>query len=189
MRVGPGPSASRSRSGSGSEARYATDLPSLFAEVRGAAEGVIDGPELARLEGAIAGANVALEAHGAWVAETIADASDDWPLGAERYDELVRLRAFEDLDADAILQIGNDQLQANLEARRAAAQELEPGADLPSVIERLKTDRPATFEEALAGYRDVDGPRPRLPASSTTWRRSRTTSGSRSSRPPSTCAR
>ena len=38
--------------------------------------------------GAIAGANVALEAHGAWVAETIADASDDWPLGAERYDEL-----------------------------------------------------------------------------------------------------
>ncbi len=67
----------------------------------------------------------------------------------------MRLRAFEDLDADAILQIGNDQLQANLEARRAAAQELEPGADLPSVIERLKTDGPATFDEALAGYRDV----------------------------------
>jgi uncharacterized protein (DUF885 family) len=137
------------------EARYAADLPSLFAEVRAAADGVLDGPELSRLERAIAGANVALEAHGAWVQQTIADASDDWPLGAERYDELVRLRAFEDLDADAILQIGQDQLQANLEARRAAGRELDPGADMPTIIERLKDQQPATFEAALEGYRDV----------------------------------
>ena len=63
------------------EARYAADLPSLFAEVRSAAEGVIDGAELKRLERAIGGANAALEAHAAWIGQTIADASDDWPLG------------------------------------------------------------------------------------------------------------
>ena len=73
---------------------------------------------------------------------TLADATDDWPLGAERYDELVRLRAFEDLDADAILAIGQEQLRANLEARRAAARELDPDADLPSVIDRVKSDGP-----------------------------------------------
>ena len=86
---------------------------------------------------------------------TLADATDDWPLGAERYDELVRLRAFEDLDADAILAIGHEQLRVNLEARRAAAREIDPDADLPSVIDRVKSDGPATFDEALEGYRDV----------------------------------
>jgi uncharacterized protein (DUF885 family) len=137
------------------EVRYAQDLPALFGEVRAAADGVIEGAELARLDRAIAGATAALAAYGGWVGQTIETADDDWPLGAERYDELVRLRAFEDLDADAILQIGLDQLQANLEARRVAARELDPDADLPSVIERVKTDHPATFGEALDGYREV----------------------------------
>ena len=137
------------------EARYAADLPGLFAEVRTAADGVLDGAALARLDRSIAGANAALEAYGGWVTGTLADATDDWPLGAERYDQLVRLRAFEDLDADAILAIGHEQLRVNLEARRAAAREIDPDADLPSVIDRVKSDGPATFEEALEGYRDV----------------------------------
>ena len=137
------------------EARYAADLPGLFAEVRAAAVGALDGATLGRLDRAIAGADAALEAYGAWVTGTLADATDDWPLGAERYDELVRLRAFEDLDADAILAIGQEQLRVNLEARRAAAREIDPDADLPSVIDRVKSDGPATFDEALEGYRDV----------------------------------
>ncbi len=137
------------------DARYAADLPSLFAEVSAAAGPVLAAPELARLDRAIAGANIALESHGAWLDETLAGATDDWPLGTGKYDELVRLRAFGDLDADAILEIGNGQLQANLEARRAAARELDPDADLATVIDRLKHDHPATFEEALDGYRDV----------------------------------
>ncbi len=142
------------------EARHATDLPSLFAEVHVAAEreaaaGRLVPAELRRLERAVAGANAALEAHGGWLARTLADATDDWPLGRERYDELVRLRGFGDLDADAILQIGWDQLRANLDARRAAARELDPDADLPTVLDRLKSDHPATFGEALDGYREA----------------------------------
>ena len=43
----------------------------------------------------------------------------------------------------------------DLEARRAAARELDPDADVQTVIERLKSDHPATFEEALDGYKDV----------------------------------
>ena len=137
------------------EARYASDLPSLFAEVRTAAEPVLDERALARLDRAIDAANVSLEAHGAWIRETLEHGTDDWPLGTERYDEMVRLRAFGDLDADAILEIGHEQLRLNLEARRAAARELDPDADLATVIDRLKHDHPATFEEALDGYRDA----------------------------------
>jgi uncharacterized protein (DUF885 family) len=134
------------------DARYATDLPSLFADVRSAGERTLDATELARLERAIEGAGAALEAHRAWIGETLADASDDWPLGPEPYEELVRLRAFGDLDADAILQVGLEQLHANLEA---PARELDPGADLPAILDRLKSDHPATFAEALDGYRDA----------------------------------
>jgi uncharacterized protein (DUF885 family) len=137
------------------ELRYARDLPSLFAEVREASEDVLDDRGRARLDRAIHGARTALDGHVAWVEGTLATATEDWPLGRERYDELVRLRAFGDLDADTILEIGRDQLRTNTEARRAAARELDPDADLPSVIERLKADHPATFEDALEGYKDA----------------------------------
>ncbi len=137
------------------EARYVEDLPSLFGEVRAAADGALDSTAIARLDRAIARANAALETYGQWLAGTLADADDRWPMGREQYDELVRLRAFGDLDADAILQVGQDQLQSNLDARRAAAGELDPAADLPSVLDRLKSDHPATFAEALDGYRDA----------------------------------
>ena len=137
------------------EARYAKDLPSLFEVVRTTAAGELDERELARLERAIEATDVALESYGTWLAESLATATDDWPLGRERYDELVGLRAFGDLDADSILAIGNEQLHANLEGRRAAAREIDPDADLPSLIDRLKSDHPATFEEALEGYREV----------------------------------
>ncbi len=137
------------------DARYATDLPSLFGEVRTAADGVLGEAELRRLDRAIAGAGSALEAHRGWLRETLADATDDWPLGTELYEELIRRRAFGDLDPDAILGIGLEQLHANLEARRAAARELDPDADLPAILDRLKSDHPATFAEALEGYRDA----------------------------------
>jgi uncharacterized protein (DUF885 family) len=137
------------------ELRYARDLPGLFAEVREAAEEVLHARALGRLDRAIHSARTALDGHITWVGGTLATATEDWPLGRERYDELVRLRAFGDLDADAILEIGWDQLRTNTEARRAAARELDPDADLPSVIERLKADHPATFEDALEGYKDA----------------------------------
>src|SRR5262249_4932902 len=134
---------------------YAADLPALFAEVRAAGEPVLEAAELGRLDRAIAAANAALENHRAWVTSTLEAATDDWALGSEAYDELIRLREFGDLDADAILQIGFDQLATNLELRRAAARELDPDADLTTVLDRLKSDQPADFDAALDGYRDV----------------------------------
>ncbi len=139
----------------GVERRYATDLPGLFAEVRAAATGVLPAAELARLDRAVEAANRALESHTEWLDQTLATATDDWPLGREPYDELVRLRGFGDLDANAILEIGWEQLRTNTDARRAAARELDPDVDLPTAIERLKADHPSTFEAALDGYKDA----------------------------------
>ncbi len=137
------------------ERRYAHDLPGLFAEVREAAEVELSPVELTRLDTAIGAARTALEDYTAWLDGSLTTATNDWPLGSERYDELVRLRDFGDLDADAILEIGWEQLRTNAEGRRAAARELDTDADLQTVIERLKADHPATFAEALGGYKDV----------------------------------
>ena len=146
------------------EARYAADLPSLFAEVRSAAEGVIDGAELEAARAAPSAAPTPRWRHTrAWIEQTIADASDDWPLGAERYDELVRLRAFGDLDSDAILQIGQDQLQANLEGRRAAGARARPRRRHAD-DHRAPEGRPAGH--VRGGARRLPrghGPGPRLP--------------------------
>ncbi len=135
--------------------RNAEDLPYLLAEVRAAADDVLPPGELARLDRAVGNAQTALDAWTGWLRDGLAHADDNWPLGAERYDELVRLRAFGDLEADAILAIGEEQLRRNHEGRRAAALEVDPNADEATVIERLKSDHPATFEGALEGYRDA----------------------------------
>jgi uncharacterized protein (DUF885 family) len=135
--------------------RNADDLPFLFAEVRTAADDVLPAGELARLDRAVSNAQAALGSWAGWLREGLARSDDAWPLGPERYDELVRLRAFGDLDADAILAIGEEQLRRNHEGRRAAAREVDPDADEATVIERLKDDHPDTFAGALEGYRDA----------------------------------
>ena len=135
--------------------RYAKDLPGLFAEVRTAADGRLGASDLAHLDRAIEGANAALVDHAAWLEQSLETATDDWALGGERYDELLRRRALDDLDADTILEIGLEQLRRNHEGRRAAIREIDPDADEATVIDRLKSDHPATFEEALEGYKDT----------------------------------
>ena len=79
----------------------------------------------------------------------------EWQLGRERYDELLRLRAFDGLDADAILEIGWQQLERNHADRAAAAREIDPGATESAIVERVKDDHPATFDEALVGYQEA----------------------------------
>lgn len=135
--------------------RNAEDLPYLFSEVRTAGDDVLSAGELARLDRAIGNARAALESWTAWLRDGLARSDDAWPMGREHYDQLVRLRAFDDLDADAILALGEEQLHRNREGRRLAALEVDPDADEATVIDRIKEDHPATFEAALEGYRDA----------------------------------
>jgi uncharacterized protein (DUF885 family) len=138
------------------EIASAGDLPSFFAEITAAAAALaLPAPDVSRLERGIERASVAVAEHAVWVRSTLAAGNDTWALGRERYDELVALRAFDGLDADAILEIGHQQLEANHAARSAAAREIDPGLAELEVVERAKSDHPATFEEALKEYRAV----------------------------------
>ena len=74
-------------------------------------------------------------------------------LGRERHDTMVGLRAFDGLDADAILDIGWQRLAKEHEGRVAAAREIDPDADVHAVIDRVKADGPPDFDGALTAYR------------------------------------
>jgi uncharacterized protein (DUF885 family) len=136
------------------EIESAANLPGFFAEVTAAAAGLPEG-ERRRLEAAADTARAAIADYGAWLRATLERGTDEWALGGERYDELVGLRAFDGLDADAILEIGEDQLEMQKAARIRAAAEIDDHADEAAVVDRIKSDHPATFEEALDAYRDV----------------------------------
>ncbi len=130
------------------------NIPTFFEEIVEVAEELHLPPALvARLRRASGGASQAASDHLEWVARSLHHATDAWPLGAERYDELVRLRAFDGLDADDILAIGWEQLGLNHEQRAAAAFEIDASAPELDVVERIKSDHPATFEAALDEYR------------------------------------
>lgn len=114
-----------------------------------------DGRRLRRLERATAGAKAALEDYATWIGEQLPRAGSAFALGREHLDALIDLRAFDGLTADEILDIGWQQLEHHHAARREAAAEIDPSVPELEVLERVKADHPATFEEALAEYQHV----------------------------------
>jgi len=137
------------------ELESAHSLPSLFRELRATAEQALHGAELRRFERAVETAQAAVAAYAEHLRATLAEGTDSWALGGERYDELIAHRAFDGLTADEILEIGWEQLRENHRLRREVARGIDPDADEATVIDRLKSDHPATFEEALEAYREV----------------------------------
>ncbi len=132
----------------------AADLPSFFDELVNAGDGVLDATDQRRLERASEAAKIAVELYGTWLEETLATAHDEWAIGRERHDAMVGLRAFDGLDADAILALGWERLSEERAGRAAAAREIDPDVDELTVIDRVKSDHPDGFAAALDGYRE-----------------------------------
>jgi uncharacterized protein (DUF885 family) len=137
------------------ELRQAVQLPGFLAEIEATAAGAwADGDaRLGRLRRAADAARAALHDYGGWLTAGMAGAGDDFPLGRERFDELVALRAFEGMGSDEILEIGEGQLSEHRAARVAVAREIDPRASEAEVLERVKADHAPGFAEALEEYR------------------------------------
>jgi uncharacterized protein (DUF885 family) len=137
------------------EIEEAGQLPALFDEILAAGRGVLGPPELRRLERAAQAATVAVDLYATWLEGTLAGGTDEWAAGRERHDALVELRAFDGLDADAILELGEQKLAEEHVGRSSAAREIDSSAPEDEVIARVKADHAATFDEALDGYREA----------------------------------
>ena len=85
------------------ELETAAEMPAFFDELIAAGTGIVPAAQQRRLERASESAKVAVDLYATWLEGTLAAGSDDWAIGRERHDALVALRAFDGLDADAIL--------------------------------------------------------------------------------------
>lgn len=137
------------------ELESTSSVTSLFDEVVAAAREHLgtDHAEVKRLEKASTVAAQALEEYAGWLREQLGRSNDDFALGTERYDQLIGLRAFDGLDSDQILAIGEEQLVINTEARQRVARQIDPGATDRQVVDRVKSDHPSDFPGALESYR------------------------------------
>ena len=130
-------------------------MPYLFDEIKAAGIGVLDERAQARLDKAVAAASAACAAYTEHLKSGMARTVDEWALGAHDLDQLVGLRSFDGLDADHILEIGWEQLAKNKEARVEDARSIDPNAPEPAVVDRVKSNHPKDFDEALACYKDA----------------------------------
>jgi uncharacterized protein (DUF885 family) len=130
-------------------------MPFLFNEIKAAGKGVLDEPAQARLDKAVATASAATAAYIETVKASMGSTVESWALGSDDYDQLVGLRAFDGLGASQILEIGHQQLALNKAARVEDARRIDPNVAESVVVDRVKSHHPATFEEALAGYKDA----------------------------------
>lgn len=137
------------------EIETAGELPVFFDQLVSAGEGVVPAAEQRRLERAAEAAKIAVELYATWLEGTLPGGTDEWAIGRETHDAMVGLRAFDGLDADAILELGWERLAQEREARASAAREIDPDADEATVIDRVKSDQPASFDAALDAYRDA----------------------------------
>jgi uncharacterized protein (DUF885 family) len=137
----------------GIEMETGAELPVFLDELVAAGAAALPPAEQRRLERATASAKVAVELYGTWLEGTLAGGTDEWSIGRERHDALVAHRAFDGLDADAILELGWQKLTEEKAARIAAAREIDPEASEATVLGRIKEDGPADFDGALEAYR------------------------------------
>jgi uncharacterized protein (DUF885 family) len=131
------------------------DMPTLFEEVKAAGRGVLDERAQARLDRAVEKASASVVAYVETLKAKMGSTVESWALGSEAYDRLVSLRAFDGLDASQILEIGEQQLALNKAARVDDARRIDPSVDERTVVDRVKSNHPDTFDEALAAYKDA----------------------------------
>jgi uncharacterized protein (DUF885 family) len=130
-------------------------IPFLFEEIKAAGNGELGERDQIRLDKAVATASAAVVAYVDRVKAGMGSTVESWALGSDAYDELVGLRAFDGLGASQILEIGHQQLALNKAARVEDARGIDPSVDEATVVDRVKSKHPTTFDEALVGYRDA----------------------------------
>ena len=137
----------------------AQSLPGWFGEVMAAATNEFgsSSSEVRRLEKGAKDAEAALVDYSTWLREQLGRADDEFALGTDHYEELVGLRAFDGLRTDDILAIGLEQLEFNKARRREVARQIDRAATEDEVLDRIKSDQPGSFNEALDGYRKAMG--------------------------------
>jgi len=126
----------------------AQSIGGLFQFLLQIAKGQISDKAYGRLSRAVEELMPELEKHLKWLNSLLPRTTENWALGKEKYEKLIRLRDL-GMTSEQILRLGEDYLRKLKAERKRLAQQIAPGKTVEYVIKKIESDAPKTFEEAL----------------------------------------
>ena len=126
----------------------AQQLPGLFTFAVQASKGRVSDALHGKLEKALAALTGPFQEHFAWLQSLKARTTDDWALGREKFEKLIRLRRL-GMSSEEILQLGYKYLSELKDERTKVAAEISLGRSVDEVMKAVEAKSPKTFEEAL----------------------------------------
>lgn len=113
----------------------------------------IDEERLQELDAAVDDADEALDDYLGWLEEKKIDASEEFAIGEEKFDELLEKREL-GYSAEEILSMGERYLEKTKESMKGYAEEIDPDKDVEEVLEEVTSETPDDFEGALDWYEE-----------------------------------
>jgi uncharacterized protein (DUF885 family) len=126
----------------------AESMEGMFQFVLHAAKGKVSDNVYNRLQKAIEKLQPTMKAHLEWLSSLLARSSEEWALGKEKFEKLLRLRDL-GLTSDEILQFGEKYLKELKAERKRVVQQMAPEKSEEEVMKKIEGHAPKTFEEAL----------------------------------------
>ena len=126
----------------------AQSIGGLFQFLLQVAKGQVSDKVYRRLSSAVEKLEPALKKHSEWLNSLLAKTTDQWALGKEKFEKLVKLRDL-GMSSDEILKLGEKYLKDTKAERKKLAQQAAPGKTEEELKKKIESNAPKTFEEAL----------------------------------------
>jgi len=132
----------------------AQSVGGLFQFLLQIAKGQVSDKVYQRLSKAVEKLQPALKDHLKWLNGLLPKTTEEWALGKEKFEKLIKLRDL-GMSSDEILRIGEKYLKALKTERKRLAEQIAPGKAEQDIMEKIESDAPKTFEEALKATEDA----------------------------------
>jgi len=126
----------------------AEGIGGLFQFLLQIAKGEISDKTYGRLSRAVEALMPELEKHVKWLEGLLQRTTENWALGRQKYEKLIKLRDL-GMTSEQILELGEDYLQKLKAERKRLAHKIAPGKTVEDVMKKIEADAPKTFEEAM----------------------------------------
>jgi uncharacterized protein (DUF885 family) len=124
------------------------NMGGLFQFILYATKGKVSDKVYERLSKAIEGLQPALKTHMKWLRDLLPKTKEEYALGKERFEKLLRLREL-GMNSDEIYQLGVKYLNELKAERERLARQIASGKSVEDVLRVVESKSPKTFEEAL----------------------------------------
>ena len=126
----------------------AQQIGGLFQFMLFAAKGQVSDKVYERLSNAVMRLEPALKIHADWLQGLLPKTTEQWALGREKFEKLLKLRTLE-MNSEEIYQLGMKYLKDLKTEREQLAKQLAPEKTAEEALKTLESKSPKTFEEAL----------------------------------------